>query len=64
MKQTPGTSKDAADKLVRGIKRSVRRQGFSERAGAFVPEALVRFMFQLRRRRFGAASGAAEWSLS
>jgi hypothetical protein len=36
----------------------VRRQGFSERAGAFVPEALVRFLIQLRRRRIGAASGA------
>ncbi len=25
MKQTPGTSKDAADKLVRGIKRRTRK---------------------------------------
>ena len=25
MKQTPGTSKDAADKLVRGIKRKTRK---------------------------------------
>ena len=30
---------------------TVRRQGFSERAGVFVTEALVRFLVQLRRRR-------------
>jgi transposase len=30
MKQTPGTSKDAADKLVRGIKRKTRKHYSAE----------------------------------
>jgi transposase len=30
MKQTPGTSKDAADKLVRGIKRRTRKHYSAE----------------------------------
>ena len=80
MNKKSGTSRDAADKLVRGIKRkarkhysaeekirivlaglrgeeSVRRQSFSESAGCFVTEALVRFLFEFRRQRIGAATG-------
>jgi hypothetical protein len=44
--------------------RFVRRQSFSEKAGAFVMEALVRFLVQLRLRQTGVASGAAGWSVS
>ena len=36
---------------------SVRRQSFSESAGCFVTEALVRFLFEFRRQRIGAATG-------
>ena len=35
----------------------VRRQSFSESAGCFVTEALVRFLFEFRRQRIGAATG-------
>jgi uncharacterized ion transporter superfamily protein YfcC len=34
----------------------VRRQGFSDFAGRFVTEALVRFLFEFRRPRLGAAT--------
>jgi len=36
---------------------TVRRQSFPERGGAFVTEALARFLFQFRRQQIGAASG-------
>ena len=35
----------------------VRRQGFPERAGVFVTEALVRFLVQLRRQGRAFAGG-------
>ena len=35
----------------------VRRQSFSESWGCFVTEALVRFPFEFRQPRLGAATG-------
>ena len=76
MNRTSGTSKDAADKLVRGIKRktrkqysaeekiSVRLQSFSDSLGCFVTEALVRFLFEFRQPRLGAATGVFGLSVS
>ena len=40
-----------------GQSKTVRRQSFSESAGCFVTEALVRFLFEFRRQRIGAATG-------
>jgi transposase len=40
MKQTPGTSKDAADKLVRGIKRKIRKHYSAEEKIRVVPAGL------------------------
>lgn len=42
----------------------VRRQGFSDFAGRFVTEALVRFLFKFKRQLLGAASGVAGLSVS
>ena len=35
----------------------VRRQSFSESMSVFITEALVRFLFEFRRQRLGAATG-------
>ena len=42
----------------------VRLQSYSESVDVFVTEALVRFLFEARRRRLGAASGVAGLSVS
>ena len=36
---------------------TVRRQSFSESMSVFITEALVRFLFEFRRQRLGAATG-------
>jgi len=44
--------------------KSVRRQSFSESVSVFTTEALVRFLFEFRRRRLGAATGVFGLSVS
>ena len=41
----------------------VRRQGFSESVSVFTTEALVRFLIELSRWRFGAATGVFGFSV-
>jgi len=43
---------------------TVRRQSFSESESCFVTEALVRFLFEFRRPRLGAATGVFGLSVS
>ena len=43
---------------------NVRRQSFPECRGVFVAEALVRFLFEFRRLRLGAATGVFGLSVS
>ena len=62
-KNQPGARRVDDRRVISGILHVVRRQSFPERGGAFVTEALARFLFQFRRQRIGAASGVCGLSV-